>query len=123
MMLNSDKEDEKEWEKLGELDNKTTDRELEDIQREVCSIVSANQLNRDAFKLVNTYGSVFNMFARKLGFKMNDFDEEGLKSSFGLKSRGGFNNGGGFKKSYDDNNGGGFKKSYDNNNGGGFKKN
>ncbi|KAF0982215.1 hypothetical protein FDP41_011671 [Naegleria fowleri] len=98
MMLNSDKEEEKDWEKLEELENNVTDRQMNDIHREVQSIVSNNQLTRDVFKLVNTYGSVFNMFARKLGFKMNDFDEEGLKSSFGLGGKGGSGN---FKKSFD----------------------
>ncbi|KAG2393868.1 hypothetical protein C9374_003632 [Naegleria lovaniensis] len=117
MMLNNDKEDEKDWEKLEELDNSVTDKQMNDIHREVQSIVSNNQLSRDVFKLVNTYGSVFNMFARKLGFKMNDFDEEGLKSSFGLGGKGGSN----FKKSFDKSssyNKGGSYNNYNNNNNG-----
>lgn len=75
-----------------------SDKELAEYQQQICDIVyNDNYLYCEAPKIVNTYSGVFDMFARKMGFGRNDFDQKGLQSSFGMKVSGG-NDNGGFKK-------------------------
>ncbi|KAL9657715.1 hypothetical protein ABK040_005068 [Willaertia magna] len=106
MLLNKDNEDVNTWDKLGEFNTDSlTESEIEKFHSKVQQIVSDNSLFGSGYNLVDQYGKVFTMFARKYGFKTNDFDEDGLKESFGVgnnrnrgsgkkfnNKRGGYNN-------------------------------
>jgi ATP-dependent RNA helicase DDX18/HAS1 len=73
-------------------------KQLQDAQQEIFSVVQNSNLYYDASKVINTYSGVFDMFSRKLGFGRNDFDFEGLRASFGLKANSGHKGGKSGKK-------------------------
>jgi len=100
-----------EEELLQEYKLTASEQELNKKQQQICDLVyNDSYMYYEAPQIVRTYSGVFDMFARKMGFGRNDFDQEGLQSSFGMKSKGGASAGG-----YNNNKGGYNKGGYNNN--------
>lgn len=60
---------------------------LNTYQKQICDAVYNDEyMFYEAPKIVKTYAGVFDMFARKMGFGRNDFDDKGLRSSFGMRA-------------------------------------